>query len=109
MRVSKLEAAKTQIETSIRLYFSDGDTVSTHTLTGAANQILRDIGKHRGIDSMKESFLKMTKPEKVKEMKALLNSTQSFFKHADNDPEGTIDFNPEETYIYLFDCCLIVV
>jgi hypothetical protein len=30
-KVSKLDAAKRQLETAIRLYFSDGDPVSIHT------------------------------------------------------------------------------
>ena len=33
--VSKLDAAKRQLETVIRLYFFDGDPVSIHTLTSA--------------------------------------------------------------------------
>jgi hypothetical protein len=40
-KVSKLDAAKRQLETVIRLYFSNGDPVSIHTLTAAAYNVLR--------------------------------------------------------------------
>jgi hypothetical protein len=51
-KVSKLDAAKRQLETAIRLYFSDGDPVSIHTLTAAAYNILRDVTKQKGVELM---------------------------------------------------------
>jgi hypothetical protein len=44
LTISKLDAAKRQLETVIRLYFSNGDPVAIHTLTGAAHTVVRDIG-----------------------------------------------------------------
>lgn len=51
-KVSKLDAAKRQLGTAIRLYFSDGDPVSIHTLTAAAYNILRDVTKQKGVELM---------------------------------------------------------
>jgi hypothetical protein len=47
VRLGKLEAARRQLETAIKLYFADGDEVSIHTLTGAAYPLIRDINEHR--------------------------------------------------------------
>ena len=38
--LSKLDVARRQLETAIRLYFYDGDFVSTHTLAAAACKVL---------------------------------------------------------------------
>ena len=51
-KVSKLDAAKWQLETAIRLYFSDSDPVSIHTVTAAAYNILRDVTKQKGVELM---------------------------------------------------------
>src|SRR5262245_42997551 len=56
-RVSKLDAARRQIRTAIRLFFEDGDTVSIHTLTSAAEELLRDFLIDAGKKSpIRESF-----------------------------------------------------
>ena len=41
--LSKLDVARRQLETAIRLYFYDGDFVSTHTLAAAACKVLNDL------------------------------------------------------------------
>jgi hypothetical protein len=46
--VSKLDAARRQLETAVRLYFCEGDPVSMHTLTSAAYQVLSDINRAQG-------------------------------------------------------------
>jgi len=48
LTISKLDAAKRQLETVIRLYFVHGDPVSIHTLTSAAYNVIRDVNKKRG-------------------------------------------------------------
>jgi hypothetical protein len=34
IKISKLEAARRQLDTAIRLYFMESDSVSVHTLAG---------------------------------------------------------------------------
>lgn len=51
-KVSKLDAAKRQLETVIRLYFAGRDPVSIHTLTAAAYNIVHDITANRGAEPM---------------------------------------------------------
>lgn len=107
LHISKLDAARRQLETAVRLYFSDADPVSIHTLTAAAHTILADINKAQGgTPLLKESILQFAKPGKTEELRRFLNSAANFFKHANHDPQGTYAFTPSQTEMYLLDACL---
>jgi hypothetical protein len=104
--ISKLDAAKSQLETAVVLFFNDGSEISIHTLTKAAHRILDDVGRSRGILSfISQGIDKFIKPEKRQEVRKILNKPQNFFKHAVSDPEETLDFNPEGTEYFLWDAC----
>lgn len=107
LQISKLDAAKRQLETVIRLYFHDGDPVSIHTLAAAAYNVIRDVNKKRGGKKMvvKEETLDFVRPEKHAEYCAMLNEAENFFKHADRDHEATLDFNPRESEVLIWDAC----
>ena len=107
LKVSKLDAAKRQLETTIRLYFSDGDPVSIHTLTAAAYNVLRDVTKQKGGEPMliKSQILDYVKPEHHKMIKEKVAEAENFFKHADRDHDATLDFNPEMSELLLIDAC----
>ena len=45
IRVSKLDAARRQLDCAIELWFAGKDEVSIHTLAAAAHQIISDINK----------------------------------------------------------------
>lgn len=99
LHISKLDAAKRQLETVIRLYFSNGDPVSIHTLAAAAYNIVRDVNRKKGGKKLfaKDGFLDHIKEGHEKEVQELLNKAENFFKHADRDPDSTIEFNPEQS------------
>ena len=106
-KVSKLEAAKRQLETVIRLYFSNGDPVSIHTLTAAAYNILHDVTKQKGAEPMviKGQMLDYAKPEYRQMIKGKVSEAENFFKHADRDHEATLDFNPDMSDLLIIDAC----
>jgi hypothetical protein len=93
IKVSKLDAAKRQLETAIRLYFFDGDPVSIHTLTAAAYNVLRDITKRKGAEPVifKGQVFDYVKPEHHEMFRAKISEAENFFKHADRDHEATVD------------------
>jgi len=103
--ISKLDAAKRQLETVIRLYFFDGDPVSIHTLTSAAYNVIRDVNAKKGGDPMlvKEKALEFVKPEYREEFRKSLNNAENFFKHADKDHDQTLDFNPDQSEMLIWD------
>jgi hypothetical protein len=104
--VSKLDAARRQLDAAIRLFFVYGDPVAIHTLAHAARTVLSDLarkeGKDVGFDSM---FREQIRPERVEEVRAMMRRAPNFFKHADRDAEETINFNPGTTQLLLYDGC----
>lgn len=107
LRISKLDAAKRQLETAINLYFSDGDPISIHTLTSAGYNIIRDVSKKQGRSLIvKDLAVKVAKPEFRKMVRAELNRAENFFKHADWDHADTLEFRPSQSEFLIFDACL---
>lgn len=108
LKISKLDAAKRQLETVIRLYFASGDPVSIHTLTAAAYNIIRDVNKNRGGDPLfaKDRFLNHIKEGHENDVRILINAAENFFKHADRDHDSTIDFNPDQSEFLIFEGCI---
>ena len=106
MKVSKLDAARRQLETAIRIYFSDGDPVATHTLAAAAHQLLADLTRARGSTPMlTEPLLTMVRQDQVKQARDRLKAAANFFKHADRDPGDIHTFNLSQTEFILVDAC----
>lgn len=104
IRLSKLDAARRQLRTAIELWFANGDPVSTHTLAVAAYEVVDVVGKKK--DPNRRDLLFdtiMIKDEYRKEWIAHIKKEANFFKHADRDPEGIIDFDPEfSRYFIMF-------
>src|SRR5215472_10182699 len=106
--VSKIEAARRQLETAIRLYFSDGDPISVHTLTAAAYNVLRGVTAQTGIDPMilRGKMLEYVRAPYKRMMNAELNAAaEDFFKQADQSDRTTLDFNAATTELMIMDAC----
>jgi hypothetical protein len=105
LSISKLDAARRQLEVAIRLYFFDDDPVSIYTLGAAAYGVLRDIALAKKVQLLtgEQRLIDRVVPGKERELLAALRRHQNFFKHADRDPDAAIDFNPESTEWLLFD------
>lgn len=104
VKITKLDAAKRQLEIAIRLYFNNADPVSIHTLTRAAHTILSDLNKKfSGKPMMMSDYL--VKDEYKKMFRDKLNEAKNHFKHANKDPNASIDFNAEINDKYIYDAC----
>ncbi|MCX5892815.1 MAG: hypothetical protein NTW80_07575 [Deltaproteobacteria bacterium] len=91
--IDKLEAACRQLNTAITLWFNNGDSVSIHTLASSAHQIVHDINHQRGgRDLLYDSLI--LKDEYRRQWINHLKQHHNFFKHADKDPAGIIEFDP---------------
>lgn len=103
--LSKLEVAKRQLETAIKLYFSEDEPVSIHTLSAAAYNILRDVGKNTGANPMmiKQMFLKYVTPGKEITFINKINEAENFFKHADKDHESTLNYDASLPEFFIID------
>ena len=103
--VNKLDAACRQLDTAISLWFNDGDTVSIHTLACSAHQIVHDINKQRGNPALLHGGLiydsLKIRDEYRREANRLLKGAYNFFKHAEKDASGTIEFRPALTELFI--------
>lgn len=104
IQISKIDAARRQILTAIRLYFNNADIVSTHTLAAVAYNITKNICDSN--DQLPESFTAQItdyiKPKYKKLFWRKMNETANFFKHADRDPKDVHEFYPEQSENLLF-------
>jgi len=103
--ISKLDVARRQLETAIRLFFYAGDAVSIHTLAAAAFNVLNDLCRQDGKrkKSIREEILQYVKEEKQKYFIDKLRETENFNKHADRDPTAIHSFDPKATMLLMFD------
>lgn len=104
MTITKLDAAKRQLETVIRLYFNDGDPVSIHTLVCAAYNVIRDVNQKRNGPPMyaKDTFIDFVKPEHQTKIRKKIEVAENFFKHGQRGDE-ILDFNPEASEWPIFE------
>ena len=104
LKVAKLDAARRQLETAVRLYFSEADPVSIHTLTSAAYQVLSDVNRaRRGAPMLKEQIPTWVRPDATAEAKRRINEAANFFKHADRDHDEVLEFSEGQTELLLYD------
>ncbi|MFZ1110219.1 MAG: hypothetical protein WAN43_17950 [Rhodomicrobium sp.] len=103
MDVTKLDAAKSQIATAIRLYFEDCDPISVHTLVHAGCEILDRLCEAKGTPGMRTDMMKRIKPEHRKTVSDKLNVAANFFKHAATSKPDLVlrDFDDESNLMGL--------
>jgi hypothetical protein len=104
IKVSKLDAARRQLETAVRLYFSEADPVAIHTLVSASYQLLADVNRARGgAPMLKEQAPTWVRPDATDAAKRKLNEAANFFKHANRDHNEVIEFSQSPTELLLYD------
>lgn len=100
--ISKLDAAKRQLDAAIRMLFLGEDIIAVHTVAAAAGNILKDISIAKHPDkSWHLQAMQVNKLERRQYMQ-IMNAAANFLKHADRDPDGAWDFSPSETEVTLF-------
>lgn len=106
-KLSKLDVGIRQLETAIHLYFQSDDLVSIHTLACAAHEIFQSLNSRAGGEAtIRQQFRVDIKADRVKEFYARLDAARNFFKHADRDPDDSIEFSPFESEVVILDACL---
>lgn len=94
LQITKLDAAQRQLRTAVRLWFHDGDPVSIHTLLAAAHEIIHRLYRNKGlVNLMFDSD--MIKDEHRGDFARVMKAAPNFFKHANNNSDQTLSFNPE--------------
>ena len=93
--VTKLDAARSQLNTAIQLWFGGADPISIHTLNAAAHEIIHSLFKKRGLSGLFFDSPFFTSKNIRNKMAGHLKKYANFFKHADHDSNDSIEFNPE--------------
>lgn len=102
VKVTKQEAALSQLDQAIRLLFSHGDMLSVHTLTAAAFGLLADLAGRSRIVSRYRSQ-EIIRPGRLKEWRQALKRTENFLKHADRDPDVALRYVEEGTVLLVYE------
>lgn len=105
-RVEKLTAAERQIKEAIFMFFERRDCIAIHTLAGAAHEVCYALAKAKGITGLLKDHPDV-RPEMHKEWNALLNEAKNFFKHADSDPDETLEFDPRANEMLILDAIVL--
>lgn len=100
IKVSKMDAARRQLDMAIEMWFYDKDPISVHTLAAAAYQVIHDINQKKGggADLLYDSLV--IKDEYRKEFADAIKAPGNFFKHADRDTEATVEFPLEASLLF---------
>ena len=102
VKVSKIEAARHQIESAVWLWFVGEDIVSVHTLTGAAHRLLLELAQLWEITSLPLTAAYLSPSDKKKKSHA--RTPDVFFK--DTKEEETYHLCERWTEVYLFDAVM---
>jgi len=92
-KISKMDAARRQLDTTITMLFSEMDDIAIYTLVIAAGTVLRNLCKHAHKDSLVDVIMT---PEHRKDYITHMSRASNFFKHADRDPNTILDWNAKE-------------
>lgn len=104
--LTKFDVAERQLHQAIRMFFTNEDPVSIHTLAGAAGQVFSDIGKADGVKSIMRDNARI-RPERYKEWLQVINASRNFFKHADKDSSHTHTFREMLNHTFILDAALM--
>lgn len=107
LEISKIEVAKRQLETAIKIFLSDGDLISIHTLAEASCEILSALKKKKklGASFIEEATGEFIRKEKREEFLKRLREAKNYFKHADRDSDEIFKFYFRYTEFVLWDSC----
>lgn len=101
--ITKLDAARLQLELAIRLYFDRGDVVSIHALAGAAREIYEVHCTEEGRFKMVQQLQLCNPTMTSKDIWDVLNRVRNFVKHAKKETlHDTIELGDEDNKLALF-------
>jgi hypothetical protein len=86
-KLSKIEAARRQLDCAIRLYFDNDDLLAVHALSRAAFRVLYDLqpADDKKLITQTIRYLGWSN----------FNELTNFLKHADRDPDAEVDEESE--------------
>ncbi|HWG10981.1 MAG TPA: hypothetical protein VN693_05725 [Rhodanobacteraceae bacterium] len=106
--MSKLDAARRQLNEAIKLFFEERDALAIHTLAAAAQGTLRDIARATGAEHLSILHDNPSIPtEHRKTWINAINAPRNFFKHADVDHDSVLEFYDSDNIDTLLDAVFL--
>ena len=106
MHLTKVDVARQQLVTAIRLFFAREDAVSIYSLASNAWEVIDELCRLATVES--ESLRTRSHIDRSKDLKRdYINSPyRNFFKHADRDPDAVLSgFTERSPEAVLFLAC----
>jgi|GEM_PF-1187195 len=102
-KVTKLDAAKREINAAIRMFFIEEDPIAIHAVVAGGLQVISDLASKEGVSVGIESILDTIIEERRSEFRELMRHPQNFLKHAarENDETEVLEFNVESVEMFL--------
>ena len=100
--VTKLEAAKRQLNSAIRLLFAGEDAIAVHSLAVGAASLFSDLADHEPDITSWREMMREDHDMTAAQIKGVLNRSWNFFKHADRDPKEQLEFDEKESECIVF-------
>jgi hypothetical protein len=94
LRLTKADVARRQLVTAITLFFNGDDRVSAFSLAANAWEIIDALCARAGVQSMSVQARSYVPADKDLKRDYINSPYRNFFKHADRDPDQSLeDFN----------------
>lgn len=101
--LTKMDAANRQVRAAIRMWFAEEDPVAIHTIVAASHELIHNLFRHRGLSGLLFDSPVLKEEYRSEAMKKL-KEPATFFKHAQRDPNGVLEFHPGLNELLLLTC-----
>jgi hypothetical protein len=102
---SKMDVARANLRAAIQNHFARSHPATVETLNGAANTVLRDLARKKGISGAIHDT-DFFDDENRKKWVSVLHEPQNFHKHADKEPaDATLGHNSLITNMLIVESC----
>jgi len=107
--ITKLDVACRTLSVAIRFFFAKEDGVAIHTLAAAAQTVVRDLATKEcaPVTSILHDHPDVPESQRRAWINAI-NRPANFMKHADKDPDQTLEFSEEEAATLILDASLVL-
>jgi hypothetical protein len=108
LSISKIDAARRQLDTAIELFFSRADPVAVATLAYNALEISATLARLKGEDDW-TAFEEVAAlhGSTTKEVRDVFHGPRNFFKHADRDPDAVLPSYDDNDAMHLLTLTVI--
>src|SRR6266853_1203512 len=101
LKLTKLDVARRTLDAGLEMWFRYDDPVPIHTLASAAHEVFAYLCKHKALSPLMFDAA-LCRPVRAGVVKSILHRHYNFFKHANTDPDGTTEFPPEISKIFIY-------